>query len=108
MARWEEIDKTYKDKVTNWIKAKLGSGTNGSASLKVVQVSDDGNEWRDVLRGELPSTFAPQQIEFSRVTTAKYLKLISLSGFGADKTTALAELAVIQVGTEGERKKPKH
>jgi dipeptidyl aminopeptidase/acylaminoacyl peptidase len=33
MARWEEIDKTYKDKVTNWIKAKLGSGNNGRASL---------------------------------------------------------------------------
>lgn len=72
----------------------------------VVQVSDDGNEWRDVLRGELPSTFAPQQLEFSQVTTAKYLKLISLSGFGADKTTALAELAVIQAA-KVERKKPK-
>jgi hypothetical protein len=46
-------------------------------------------------RGELLSTFAPQRIEFSRVNTARYLKLISLSGFGTDKTTSLAELAVI-------------
>ncbi len=64
----------------------------------IVQASDDGSEWRDVLRGELPSTFAPQQIEFPKTITARYLKLISLSGFGADKTTALAELAVMYAG----------
>jgi len=63
-----------------------------------VQVSDDGLDWRDVARGELVSTFAPQQIAFSRTVTAKYLKLISLSGFGPDKTTSLAELAVIYAG----------
>src|SRR6266545_1693059 len=64
----------------------------------VVQQSDDGNEWRDVMRGELVSTFAPQQIEFSKKITARYLKIISLSGFGPDKTTALAELGVIYSG----------
>lgn len=64
----------------------------------VVQASDDGNEWRDVVRGELVSTFAPQQIEFSKMITARHLKLISLSGFGPDKMTALAELAVIYTG----------
>ncbi len=46
-------------------------------------------------RGELLSTFAPQQFDFSTPVTARYLKLIALSGFGADKTTSLAELAVI-------------
>ncbi|HKP82697.1 MAG TPA: discoidin domain-containing protein [Pyrinomonadaceae bacterium] len=61
----------------------------------VLQVSDDGKEWREVARGELLSTFAPQEIYFSDKVTARYLKLISLSGFGADKRTALAELAVI-------------
>ena len=61
----------------------------------VLQVSDDGKEWREVARGELLSTFAPQQIYFSDKVTARYLKLISLSGFGVDKRTALAELAVI-------------
>jgi len=64
----------------------------------VLQASDDGSDWRDVVRGELPSTFAPQQIEFPRTITAKYLKFVSLSGFGTDKTTALAELAVIYAG----------
>ena len=64
----------------------------------VIQASDDGNDWRDVVRGELPSTFAPQRVEFSKTITARYLKLISLSGFGTDKTTALAELAVIYEG----------
>lgn len=64
----------------------------------VIQISDDGNDWREVVRGELASTFAPQRIEFPRTVTGKHLKLISLSGFGNDKTTALAELAVIYAG----------
>ncbi len=60
-----------------------------------VRVSDDGNEWLDVTRGELISTFNPQRISFAKSVTARYLKLISLSGFGPDKTTALGEIAVI-------------
>ena len=65
-----------------------------------LQVSDDGEDWREVARGELLSTFAPQQVEFSRSVTARYLKLIALSGFGDDKRTSLAELAVIQPGAK--------
>jgi len=63
-----------------------------------IQVSDDGNEWHDVRGGELVSTFAPQRIDFARTITTKYLKLVSLSGFAEDKTTALAELAAIYAG----------
>lgn len=63
-----------------------------------VRVSDDGNDWHEVRRGELLSTFAPQKIDFSGLVTTKYLKLTSLSGFGNDKRTALAELAVIYAG----------
>src|SRR5262249_46011816 len=58
-----------------------------------ILVSEDGNEWREVRRGELVSTFAPQKIGFGDDVTTKYLKLVSLSGFGNDKMTALAELA---------------
>jgi hypothetical protein len=68
------------------------------------QVSDDGNEWRDVARGELLSTFAPQHVYFTKTETARYLKLVALSGFGNDKTTSLAELAVIPPDT---KRKPK-
>ena len=60
--------------------------------------SDDGSVWNEVQRGYLVSTFAPQRIEFSRTVSTKYLKLISLSGFGPDKTTSLAELAVVYAG----------
>jgi len=63
-----------------------------------ISVSDDGVVWNDVQRGYLMSTFAPQRVEFSRTVTTKYLRLTSLSGFGADKTTSLAELAVIYAG----------
>jgi beta-galactosidase len=68
-----------------------------------LQVSDDGSDWREVARGELLSTFAPQEIYFTQSVTAKYLKLISLSGFGDDKTTSLAELAIIQAGPKTKR-----
>ncbi len=63
-----------------------------------VRVSDDGSNWHELRRGELLSTFAPQRIDFSDIVTTKYLKLTSLSGFGTDKRTALAELAVIYRG----------
>src|SRR5207248_1239768 len=63
-----------------------------------IQVSDDGHEWHEAARGELLSTFAPQQISFPRTITVRRLKLTALSGFGPDKTTALAELAIIYAG----------
>jgi len=64
----------------------------------VVEVSDDGNTWSGVARGELLSTFGPQTIGFTRTITTRYLRLVSISGFGPDKTTSLAELAVIYAG----------
>jgi hypothetical protein len=72
----------------------------GDIRSYVLQVSDDGNDWREVARGELLSTFAPQQVGFTSSVTARYLKLVSLAGFGVDKTTSLAELAVIQPGSK--------
>jgi len=69
-------------------------------------VSDDGRDWREVARGELLSTFAPQQIDFSSTVTARYLKFIALSGFGTDKTTSLAELAIVIPDTR-KKSKPK-
>jgi beta-galactosidase len=64
----------------------------------VVSVSEDGLVWNDVQRAYFPSSFEPKRIGFSRTVTTKYLKLVSLSGFGEDKTTSLAELAVIYAG----------
>lgn len=63
-----------------------------------VSISDDGKTWTEIKRGELVSTFDPQKILFRKTVNAKYLKLTSLSGFGNDKTTAIAELAVIYEG----------
>lgn len=64
----------------------------------VISVSDDGAVWNDVQRALLPSSFAPQTMGFTRTVSTKYLKLVSLSGFGPDKTTSLSELAVIYAG----------
>lgn len=60
-----------------------------------ISISDDGKSWTEIKRGELVSTFDPQTISFGKTVSAKYLKLTSLSGFGTDRTTAIAELAII-------------
>jgi hypothetical protein len=63
-----------------------------------VQVSDDGKDWQEMARGELASTWSPQTVRFGKTVTARQLRFISLSGFGNDKASALAELAVIYAG----------
>ncbi|HQU85287.1 MAG TPA: discoidin domain-containing protein, partial [Pyrinomonadaceae bacterium] len=65
-----------------------------------VSISDDGKNWTEIKRGALVSTFDPQKILFGKTVSAKYLKLVSLSGFGNDKTTAIAEIAVIYEGAK--------
>ena len=44
------------------------------------------------------STFDPQRIELGETITSRFIKFVSLSGFGADKTTAIAEFAIINAG----------
>ena len=63
-----------------------------------IQLSDDGANWREIKRGALESTFDPQTISFGQPVTAKFVKIVPLSGFGPDRTTALAELAVLYAG----------
>jgi beta-galactosidase len=61
----------------------------------VISASDDGSTWNELLRGELPSTWAPQTIRFPKTITTKQLRLTALSGYGNDQTSALAEFAII-------------
>lgn len=64
----------------------------------VIHVSDDGSQWRELMRGESMSTFDPQELRFPQSVATRHLKLTALSGFGPDSTAALAELAVIYAG----------
>jgi hypothetical protein len=64
----------------------------------VIQMSNDGQQWREVERGELISSFAPQQVRFTQTISTRHLKFTALSGFGTDTTAALAELAIIYAG----------
>jgi len=64
----------------------------------LISRSDDGKQWTELKRGELLSTFDPQKIDFGRNVSTSFLKFTALSGFGPDKTVALAELAVIYTG----------
>ncbi|HEX7316357.1 MAG TPA: discoidin domain-containing protein [Pyrinomonadaceae bacterium] len=70
----------------------------GDIRSYVVEASDDGNNWREVARGELLSTFEPRRVTFPRTISARHLRLTALSGFGTDVTAALAELAVVYAG----------
>jgi hypothetical protein len=63
-----------------------------------VQVSDDGMQWREVKRGALVSSFDQQRIVFEREVTASFVKFVARSGFGADNTAAIGELAVLYTG----------
>jgi beta-galactosidase len=67
----------------------------GDIRQYVIEASNDGRQWREVVRGELLSAFAPQNIHFPETITASHLKLIAVSGFGSDTAASLAELAVI-------------
>jgi len=68
----------------------------GDIRQYLVQVSDDGSQWRDAVRGELASSYSPQRVRFAQTITARFLKFTALSGFGSDNSAALAELAVVQ------------
>ncbi|MCS0583133.1 discoidin domain-containing protein [Massilia pinisoli] len=63
-----------------------------------IEASDDGEHWRDVARPVLGSTFDPQTVRFGSTVTARSLRLTPLSGFGDDRASALADVAVIYVG----------
>ena len=64
----------------------------------VVEISDDGERWREVARGELVSTFEPQRVTFPQTFNVRRLRFTALNGFGPDVTAALAELAVVYDG----------
>lgn len=70
----------------------------GDIRAYVVEVSEDGERWREVARGELVSTFEAQRINFPQMVNARHLRLTALGGFGTDVTAALAELAVLYAG----------
>jgi beta-galactosidase len=63
-----------------------------------VQASDDGQQWREVKRATLGSTFEPQKVLFERGVSARYLKLTALSGFGNDPASAIADVAIMYTG----------
>lgn len=63
-----------------------------------IELSNDGQAWRKVAGGELSSTWNPQAIPFAQKETASHLRFTALSGYGADASAALAELAVLYAG----------
>jgi hypothetical protein len=64
----------------------------------LLEASDDGANWRELKRGALVSTYDQQRIDLGQTLNARQLRFTALSGFGADKTAAIAELALIYKG----------
>jgi hypothetical protein len=64
----------------------------------LVEVSDDGEHWRDVKRATLGSTFDPQTVAFDGQVAARFLRLTAQSGFGKDRASALADVAILYTG----------
>jgi hypothetical protein len=65
----------------------------------LVETSADGATWRELARGALVSTYDQQRIAFGRDVTARHLRFTALSGFGVDRTAAIAELALVYTGS---------
>jgi hypothetical protein len=72
----------------------------GAIRKYVIESSEDGNTWKQILGGELPSTLRPVKLRFPSVVTVAHLRLTSLSGYGGDTTASLAEFAVDYAGPE--------
>jgi hypothetical protein len=70
----------------------------GDIRAYALSISEDGQHWREIQRGELASTWSPQTLRLSDPVRARSLKLTALGGFGSDTSSALAELAVLPVG----------
>jgi hypothetical protein len=64
----------------------------------LLEASDDGINWRELKRGALVSTYDQQRIDLGQTVSARQLRFTALSGFGADKSAAIAELALIYQG----------
>lgn len=71
----------------------------GDAKEYKIETINGNGPWREISHGVLASTWDPQTIHFAQTVTATRLRFISLSGFGTHPSTALAELAVLYVGS---------
>ncbi|HYG21238.1 MAG TPA: discoidin domain-containing protein [Verrucomicrobiae bacterium] len=65
-----------------------------------LETSDDGQQWTELHRGALPSTWEPHRIEWDRAVSARRLRFVAVSGYGSDPSAALGEFAILR---EGER-----
>lgn len=54
----------------------------GAIKDYLIQISTDGKDWIDVMKGEFESSFDPKKVIFTKKVEAAKLKLIALSGFG--------------------------
>jgi hypothetical protein len=57
----------------------------------VVQISDDGQTWNEIAKGEFPQDAAEKVVTFAAPVTARFLKLQAISGW--DRNSPLASMA---------------
>lgn len=64
----------------------------------LLEASDDGTTWREIIRGKLESGFHPQSVKLQSPLTSSHLRLTALSGFGKDGAGSVAEFAIHYTG----------
>lgn len=73
-----------------------GNGTaNGRIDRYEFQVSTDGTNWTQALRGRFVEGAATQTNKFAQAVPARFFKLVSWSSFGMQPWTCVAELDVV-------------
>ena len=65
-----------------------------------IKASLDEKEWVTAAEGQLESTFDTQRVMFGGTSKAKYIKIVALSGFGDDRSAAIAEVGLIRARGE--------
>ena len=58
-------------------------------------VSSDGQNWTEVARGTFPRNAELKTVRFAKPATAKFLKLVALSGHANGPWASLAEFGVL-------------
>jgi hypothetical protein len=77
---------------------------NGGIKTYEIYASTDGQEWGEpIAKGELSSSWGLKRVVFPKPVTAKFLKLVALSGFNTDPFVALRRIRFGAVNRGGVR-----
>ncbi len=69
---------------------------DGAIKDYVVNVSDDGKTWKQAAKGTFELSLNERTVKFAEPTTARFIKLSVLNGYGEKTAASLAELTILK------------